>query len=113
MHLGSTAIGLCCRAISWFLLDRVGRRRLYLAGMLLVAVYAFIIGFLEIPNGGCYELGQAALCLVWLGTFPINLSPCGWVIPAEISSTRLRRPRFWRGMPTASMLSLPRRFNYT
>lgn len=90
MNLGSTAIGFCCSAISWFLLDRAGRRRLFLAGISMVAVCLFIIGCMDITNGENYEWGQAVLCAVWLGIFYLTLGPCGWVAPAEVSSTRLR-----------------------
>ncbi|CVL07479.1 related to alpha-glucoside transport protein [Fusarium mangiferae] len=90
LNLGATAIGFVCSGVVWFLLNRVGRRRLYITGMSLEALWLFIIGMLTFSKSPSAKWVQAALCLVWLGTFHLSLGPVGWVIPAEVSSTRLR-----------------------
>lgn len=90
LNLGATGIGFTCTIIVWFLLNRVGRRRLYVTGMSLEALWLFIIGCLALSKNNSVKWVQASLCLIWLATFHLSLGPVGWVIPAEVSSTRLR-----------------------
>ncbi|KAF5582648.1 alpha-glucoside transport [Fusarium pseudocircinatum] len=90
LNLGATAIGFICSVLVWFLLNRVGRRRLYVTGMSLEALWLLIIGALTFSKSPSAKWVQAGLCLVWLGTFHLSLGPVGWVIPSEVSSTRLR-----------------------
>lgn len=70
---------------------RIGRRILYLSGMSCMALWLFIIGVLAVntsnPN---VKWVQSVLCLIWLLTFSPTVGSIGWIIPAEVSSTRLR-----------------------
>ncbi|KAH8727245.1 general substrate transporter [Phaeosphaeriaceae sp. PMI808] len=90
LNLGATAIGFVSTIVAWFMLNSIGRRRLYLTGMSLEALWLFIIGALALSHNNTVKWVQASLCLVWLATFHLSLGPVGWVIPAEVSSTRLR-----------------------
>lgn len=90
LNLGATGIGFTCTILAWFLLNRVGRRLLYITGMSLEAIWLLIIGALAFSKSNTVKWVQASLCLVWLATFHLSLGPIGWVVPAEVSSTRLR-----------------------
>lgn len=93
LGLGGTAIAFIGTVISWFLMGRFGRRKLYLAGVGNMVLMLFIIGILTIPSHTSYPgLGwaQSALCIIWLLSFSLTAGPIGWTIPAEVSSTRLR-----------------------
>jgi SP family general alpha glucoside:H+ symporter-like MFS transporter len=91
LNLGGTSIAFLGTITSWFLMRRIGRRILYLSGMSCMALWLFIIGVLAVntsnPN---VKWVQSVLCLVWLLTFSLTVGPIGWIIPAEVSSTRLR-----------------------
>jgi SP family general alpha glucoside:H+ symporter-like MFS transporter len=93
LGLGGTAIAFCGTVVSWFLMSRFGRRKLYLAGMGNMTIILFIIGILTIPSHSAHPgLGwaQSVLCILWLLTFSLTVGPIGWTVPAEVSSTRLR-----------------------
>lgn len=91
LNLGGTAIAFLGTIISWFLMRRIGRRTLYLLGMSGMASWLFIIGALGINTSNpSVKWVQSVLCLVWLLTFSLTVGPVGWIIPAEVSSTRLR-----------------------
>ncbi|CAI7675478.1 unnamed protein product [Penicillium pancosmium] len=91
LNLGGTSIAFLGTITSWFLMSRIGRRILYLSGMSCMALWLFIIGVLAVntsnPN---VKWVQSVLCLSWLLTFSLTVGPIGWIIPAEVSSTRLR-----------------------
>lgn len=93
LGLGGTAIAFIGTVISWFLMSRFGRRKMYLSGMGNMTFLLFIIGILTIPSHDAHPgLGwaQSVLCILWLLTFSLTVGPVGWTIPAEVSSTRLR-----------------------
>lgn len=91
LGLGGTAIAFVGTVISWFLMNRFGRRQIYLCGMFFICIYLFIIGVLTTAerNQGVVW-AQSVLCIIWLFSFSLSIGPIGWVLPAEISSTRLR-----------------------
>ena len=49
MSIAAFAVGLVGTIISWFLLPRFGRRTLYLAGLAVMTLMLFFIGFIGIP----------------------------------------------------------------
>ncbi|KAJ5752653.1 hypothetical protein N7520_009570 [Penicillium odoratum] len=91
LNLGGTGIALCGTLISWFMMKRIGRRSLYLTGMVFMSMWLLIIGGLAVgESNSSVKWVQSALCLVWLLTFSLTVGPVGWIVPAEVSSTRLR-----------------------
>ncbi len=91
LALGGTAIAFCSSIAAWVLMRHVGRRSLYLSGMSTMAVLLFVIGCLAIDTSkDAVKWVQSVLCLLWLLTYSLTVGPVGWVVPAEVSSTRLR-----------------------
>ncbi len=91
LNLGGTAIAFCSSLAAWVLMRHVGRRSLYLSGMSTLSVLLFIIGCLAIDTSkDAVKWVQSVLCLLWLLTYSLTVGPVGWVVPAEVSSTRLR-----------------------
>lgn len=91
LNLGGTAIAFIGTILSWFLMNRLGRRTIYLAGMSFIVIYLFIIGCLTtVHHNNGVGWAQSSLTIIWLFTFSLSLGPIGWTIPAEVSSTRLR-----------------------
>jgi SP family general alpha glucoside:H+ symporter-like MFS transporter len=93
LALGGTAIAFIGTVVSWFLMRTVGRRTIYLGGMMSMCVCLMIIGFLTIAGNkgnGNAVWAQSAFCILWLFSFSLSAGPVGWAVPAEVSSTRLR-----------------------
>lgn len=87
-------MALFATLLNWFFLTpHFGRRKIYLIGMGTLTMILFIIGFLQIRATGTGALltAQAAFTLLWTFTFQLSIGQLGWVLPAEIGSTRLRQ----------------------
>ncbi|KAG9258011.1 MFS transporter [Emericellopsis atlantica] len=93
LGLVGTGIAFCGTVFSWFLMNKFGRRKLYIAGMMAMITALCVIGVLQVPNHDkipSLRWVQSALCICWLLSFSLTVGPVGWTIPAEVSSTRLR-----------------------
>ncbi len=88
LNLAGTAIAFCATIAACVLLGHVGRRTLYLTGMTGMSVLLLIIGCLDI---GKHTEGVNPVKWAQSGSrVLVTVGPSGWVIPAEVSSTRLR-----------------------
>lgn len=93
LNVGGTAMALLATLISWFLLmPYLGRRVIYLWGMLSMTIILFIIGILNIKTStDGIGITQAVLTLCWTFVFQLSVGQLGWALPAEVGSTRLRQ----------------------
>ncbi|CAN6596027.1 alpha-glucosides permease Mph3p [Trichomonascus vanleenenianus] len=92
LSVGGYACGLVGTICSWFLLNRMGRRRIYLIGITTIILALFMIGILQVkatsnPN---VAWGQAAFAIIWLFIYSLTIGPLTYTIISETSSTRLR-----------------------
>ncbi|KAL8383376.1 hypothetical protein RB595_006904 [Gaeumannomyces hyphopodioides] len=91
----SCAQWLACVA-AWFVMTRLGRRFLYVWGLLVMVVILLIVGFVGLaPGAGTAENQEAAravaaLIVLMLVCFQLSLGPICYTIVAEIPSTRNR-----------------------
>lgn len=90
--LGVNAIGWCGTVCSWFVMQRVGRRKLYVTGLGIMFTVLMLVGFLGIPSHTTPGLsyGSAALLLVFVFTYDLTVGPVTYCLISEIPSTRLR-----------------------
>ncbi|KAI5301364.1 hypothetical protein KEM55_002031 [Ascosphaera atra] len=94
MGLGFLAVGFVGTVLSWFLIPSIGRRTIYLWGLMICTVILLIIGILDcVPN---YKQrkgviwGQSALMIVWNFFYDISVGPINFIIICETSATKLR-----------------------
>jgi len=75
--------------ISLFIIDRLGRRKLYFIGVsgIAVALVCMGLGFM-LPGAGKWFL--VISMLVYIAFFAISLGPLGWLIITEVFPTRVR-----------------------
>lgn len=89
--VGGTAISFIGTVCSWFIIERTGRRRLYLGGIGTLTVILMMIGIIatasEAPGA---KWAQVALCLIWLATYSATIGPVTFTIISETSSVALR-----------------------
>ncbi|XXG97820.1 hypothetical protein Hte_004134 [Hypoxylon texense] len=92
MGIGFLAVGWVCTVISWFLIGRFGRRRIFNIGLLILIILMFIIGILDSipgrPSGVAWA--ESALMLIWNGAYDLSIGPITFVILGECSATRVR-----------------------
>jgi len=86
------AIGALGTISSWFLLAYIGRKTLFLTGLVMGTVFLVTIGglgFISDGNtGASWAIG--GLLLAYAVTYQATTGPVTYVIVAEVSSTRLR-----------------------
>jgi len=75
---------------SWFLLYRFGRRTLYIAGLVIMAVVLLVIGGLGFANSNGADWAIGGLLVALNFTYNATLGAVCYVIIAEVGSTRLR-----------------------
>jgi MFS transporter, SP family, general alpha glucoside:H+ symporter len=93
LNTGGTGMALFGTLVAWFaLMPYLGRRTIYLWGMLTMATILFVIGILNVKTQE-HGIGmtQAVLTLAWTLTFQLSVGQLGWALPAEMGSTRLRQ----------------------
>lgn len=92
MAVGGLGIAAVGTIVSWWLLRPFGRRQLYLWGLGLLTLILFTVGFISVGAGdtSAGNFAQAAMMLVWLGTYYLTVGPVCYAIISEVSSTRLR-----------------------
>ncbi|KAF4434722.1 maltose permease [Fusarium acutatum] len=92
LSTGMYGMALVGGMISWFLLSHIGRRKLYLTGLVAAVFMLTIGGILSIVLDGQKGLNWSLGAILITTTFLYNLSigPTCYVIVAEIPSTRLR-----------------------
>ncbi|RYO93115.1 hypothetical protein DL766_010141 [Monosporascus sp. MC13-8B] len=92
MGIGFLAVGWVCTVLSWFLLARFGRRRIFNVGLSVLIFLMFIIGILDSipgrPPGVAWT--ESTLMLVWNGAYDLSVGPIVFVILGECSATRVR-----------------------
>jgi SP family general alpha glucoside:H+ symporter-like MFS transporter len=88
--LGGTAVAFCGTIASWFILARVGRRRIYTAGMATLCVILFIIGVSAASTSDDAKWVAGALTVVWLLVYSLTVGPVAYTIVSETSAIRVR-----------------------
>ncbi|KAA8573516.1 hypothetical protein EYC84_005101 [Monilinia fructicola] len=94
MSVGFLAVGFLGSVLSWILIAKYGRRRIYNTGIAVLTALMFLIGILDCaPN---YEnrpaviWAQSTLMIVWNGIFDLTIGPVCYTIFCEVSATKVR-----------------------
>ena len=83
------AVNVLFTIISLFIIDRLGRRKLYFIGLsgIAVALICMGLGFM-LPGAGKWFL--VISMLVYIAFFAISLGPLGWLMVTEVFPTKVR-----------------------
>ncbi len=92
MNLGLEGLAFVGTCLSWVLLTFVGRRKLMVTGLSVLALMMIIIGALAAPakTSQAAKWAQAIMLLLWVFVYDLSVGPIGYAIVGEVSSTRLR-----------------------
>ncbi|CAN8099925.1 unnamed protein product [Discula destructiva] len=92
VSIGFLAVGFVATILSWLLIIRIGRRRIYLGGLSVLVALMLLIGILDCipnrPNG--VEWAESALMIVWNFAYDLSVGPICFIIISEVSATRVR-----------------------
>lgn len=92
MSLGQYAIGAVGTVCSWFLMQRFGRRTLYLGGQLAMCFFLLCIGCTAFAgrDNVAAQWAIGSMLLVYTFTYDSTVGPVCYSLVAEMTSTRLR-----------------------
>lgn len=89
--LGTNAIGWVGTVCSWFIMQRIGRRTLYVSGLAIMFTTLCIVGFMGIPHPSAgISYASTAMMIIFVFTYDLTVGPVGYCLVSEIPSTRLR-----------------------
>lgn len=92
MSLGQYALGAVGTMLSWFLMNKFGRRTLYLYGQFAMAFWLLAIGCTSFAGednvGAQWAIGS--MLLIYAFTYNSTVGPVCYSLVAEMTSTRLR-----------------------
>lgn len=91
LALGMYGVSICANIFCWFLLPWIGCRRLFLTGTSLSLGILITCGFVSlIPETAAQSWTVGSLIIVLTAVYQATLGPVGYMLVAEIPSTRLR-----------------------
>ena len=84
LSLGSKAFAFVGTLLAWFVLWRVGRRTLYVRGQVVLTIFLFIIGILDVQpnyvNRTGLQYGQAVLLMLFSFVYDFSIGPVEYVL---------------------------------
>ncbi len=84
------AINVIVTVISLWLIDRIGRRPLLLAGLVGMALSLLVLGFSFLTTGTSSGLTAIFALLIYVGFFAVSLGPVAWLIISEVYPLGIR-----------------------
>ncbi|SPO00321.1 related to maltose permease [Cephalotrichum gorgonifer] len=90
LSVGVTACGVAGNIASWFVVERYGRRVIFLSGMGISTTLLLLIGIMDVvPTSGASWV-QAASTVVYAFVYFLTIGAMAFAILGEVSSTALR-----------------------
>ncbi|KAE8166078.1 general substrate transporter [Aspergillus tamarii] len=92
--------------MSWFLIDRVGRRNLNIYGTLAIAILLWLAGGLAVANTQGSVKGTVALVFLYAWCMALTIQPVSYTIMTEVPTPRLRMKTIAIASATYSALNM-------
>ncbi|KIJ63766.1 hypothetical protein HYDPIDRAFT_91877, partial [Hydnomerulius pinastri MD-312] len=107
LGVGVTAIGVVGNLLTFYTVNRFGRRFIFNWGMAACTVILLLIGFIWIDNKNQNaKWTVSAFTIVYNFVYQTSIGPLGYVIFAEVSSAKLRSKTVGIGIWTNSLCSM-------
>lgn len=91
MTVGQGGLHFIFTALTFPLSSYVGRRRIYLYGLVWMGLMNFLIGFVALaPMSAATGYASSALFLSWFCCYELTAGPVAFMVASEVSTTRLR-----------------------
>ncbi|OJJ45632.1 hypothetical protein ASPZODRAFT_133487 [Penicilliopsis zonata CBS 506.65] len=105
--LGSYSLAFIGTCFSWVLQAHIGRRTIYIMGLIAMLPIMLIVGFLDLaPASSSIRWAQAALLLSWFFIYGSTIGPIPYAIAAEVGASKLRVKTISLGRNMYYILSL-------
>ncbi|KAH9939513.1 maltose permease [Amylocystis lapponica] len=106
LGVGVTALGVAGNLITFYTVNRFGRRVIFNWTMFACTILLLLIGFLAIPTSQNARWAMASFTLVYNFIYQTGIGPLGYVIFAEVSSAKLRSKTVGLGILTNSLCGM-------
>ena len=110
LGVGVTACGVAGNIASWFIIDSVGRRPVYVWGMAALSSMLILIGILDVIPTGAAKWVQAAITVVWAFVYFFSIGAMAFAILGETSSASLRAPTAALATATQAVMGVAMNF---
>ena len=90
LNLGNNAVSVVGTALAWPLLSYVGRRPIYLYGLVSMTVLYFAIGFASLSSTDGADWAQSVLLIVFLFVYSPSVAATLYTIVGEVGASRIR-----------------------
>ena len=81
--------GVCC---NWVVINRLGRRKIYVSGIFCLTALLFTIGIIDVIPSGAGKTVKAASTVAFAFIYTFTVGSCAFAILGEVSSVALRAP---------------------
>ena len=90
LNIGNNAISVVGTMLAWPLLSYVGRRTIFLYGLIAMTVLYFAIGFTSIATTDASKWAQSVLLIVFLFVYSPSVAATLYTIVGEVGASRVR-----------------------
>ncbi|KAH0420497.1 hypothetical protein CcaCcLH18_13989 [Colletotrichum camelliae] len=90
LQIVQQVISLIGNVMSWYLVDRMGRRSLTVNGLAVLTVILLVTGGLALPGTLATNKGTVALILLYCWWYNVTIGATAYTVLAEVSTSRLR-----------------------
>ncbi|PVH99355.1 general substrate transporter [Periconia macrospinosa] len=92
LTIGQDCLGLVGCVIAWWIMTRFGRRTMYLAGLSMICLILFIVGFIGLApeTNKSASMAGGILIILMIFSFQLSIGPICYTLAAEIPSSNLR-----------------------
>lgn len=110
LGVGVTACGVAGNIASWWFINNVGRRRVFVWGMAALTRLLFFIGIMDVvPTAGAKWV-QAGTTVIWAFVYFFSIGAMAFAILGEASSSALRAPTVALATATQSVMGVAMNF---
>lgn len=110
LGVGVTACGVAGNLVSWFVINNVGRRKMFVWGMAVLSAMLLLIGILDVVPTDAAKWVQAAITVVWAFVYFLTIGAVAFAILGETSSASLRAPTAALATATQAVMGLAMNF---
>lgn len=106
LGVGVTACGVLGNFISWFIVERYGRRIVFLLGMSTLTTLLLLIGIMDvIPTNGA-QWAQSSFTVIYAFVYFMTIGAMAFVLLGEVSSPSLRAKTMGLAAVTQSIFGI-------
>ncbi|EFY87633.1 maltose permease [Metarhizium acridum CQMa 102] len=106
LGVGVTACGVLGNIGSWFIVERFGRRKLFLFGMMTLSALLLLIGIMDVVSSQAAKWVQAAGTVIHAFIYFLTIGAVAFTILGESSSTVLRAKTIFPATATRAIRGL-------